>query len=231
MPAVPAGPQALLPTNVTHTPQVKLLKLTMKRFNDDLTKWTDSFSSSIHNNSTLSNIDKFNYLVSLLESTAAEGIAPTDANYEEVVTEEICHCSTNYQPSHGGAVECPWCVIAARHQGLAKTPRLCGGSHERTQGVKSACPIIIWWTTNICPSEPWTETYHNTWDDWRELGLGTVDEDFWTRGILENVHYSQLHGSSSLWKSQPTSADSNDMLEVDVLIWYGGSLRSYGQGD
>ena len=75
----------------TVTPHVKLPKLSMKKFNGDLTKWTtfwDSFSSSIDANPALSGIDKFNYLISLLESTAAEAIAgltPTDANYEEAV--------------------------------------------------------------------------------------------------------------------------------------------------
>lgn len=76
----------------TSAPHVKLPKLSLKRFNGDLTKWTtfwDSFSSSIHGNPALSRIDKFNYLISLLESTAAEAIAgltPTDANYEEAVS-------------------------------------------------------------------------------------------------------------------------------------------------
>ena len=62
----------------TIVPQVKLPKLTMKKFNGDLTKWAtfwDSFCSSIHSNPTLSSIDKFNYLSSLLDSTAAEAIA------------------------------------------------------------------------------------------------------------------------------------------------------------
>ena len=59
----------------------------MKKFNGDLTKWTtfwDSFSSSIDNNPAFSGIDKFNYLISLLELTVAEAIAgltPTNANY------------------------------------------------------------------------------------------------------------------------------------------------------
>ena len=76
----------------TNVPHVRLPKLNMKRFNGDLTKWTtfwDSFSSSIHTNPSLSSINKFNYLISLLESTAAEAIAgltPTDANYEEAVS-------------------------------------------------------------------------------------------------------------------------------------------------
>lgn len=70
---------------------VKLPKLSMKKFNGDLTKWItfwDSFSSSMHSNPSLSNVDKFNYLNSLLESTAAESIAGltlTSVNYDEAV--------------------------------------------------------------------------------------------------------------------------------------------------
>ena len=73
------------------TSQVKLPKLSIKRFNGDLTKWVtfwDSFSSSIHSNPTLSSVDKFNYLSSLLESSAAEAIAGltlTAANYNEAM--------------------------------------------------------------------------------------------------------------------------------------------------
>ena len=72
-------------------PQVKLPKLTIKRFNGDLTKWLtfwDSFNSSIHTNPALSSVDKFNYLKSLLESSAAEAIAGltlTAANYDEAI--------------------------------------------------------------------------------------------------------------------------------------------------
>ena len=72
-----------------HSTRVKLPKLSLKRFNGDLTKWImfwDTFESAVHRNSTLSSIDKFNYLNSLLESTAAEAIAGltlTSANYDE----------------------------------------------------------------------------------------------------------------------------------------------------
>ena len=55
--------------------QVRLPTLSLKRFGGDLTKWVsfwDSFSSAVHSNPSLSAIDKFNYLVSLLESTAAD---------------------------------------------------------------------------------------------------------------------------------------------------------------
>ena len=56
-----------------------------------MTRWLsfwNSFESAIHNNPALSSVDKFNYLNSLLESTAAEaiaGLALTAANYEEAV--------------------------------------------------------------------------------------------------------------------------------------------------
>ena len=73
------------------SPRVKLPKLSLKRFNGDLTKWTtfwDTFKSAVHDNPTLTSIDKFNYLNSLLESAAAEAIAGltlTSANYEEAI--------------------------------------------------------------------------------------------------------------------------------------------------
>ena len=77
----------------THpTTQVKFPKLNMRKFNGNVTKWStfwDSFTSSVHENPSLSSIDKLNYLVSLLEPTAAEavaGLTPTDANYEEAIS-------------------------------------------------------------------------------------------------------------------------------------------------
>ena len=71
------------------TTRVKLPRLSLKRFNGDMTKWStfwDSFESSIHLNPELADIDKFNYLNSLLEGAAAEaisGLKLTTANYEE----------------------------------------------------------------------------------------------------------------------------------------------------
>ena len=73
-----------------HT-HVRLPKLSIKKFSGDLTKWVtfwDSFNSSIHENQTLSSIDKFNYLNSYLESEAANaisGLTLTAVNYEEAV--------------------------------------------------------------------------------------------------------------------------------------------------
>ena len=71
--------------------KVRLPKLSIKKFNGNLTAWTtfwDSFESTIHLNPELTNIDKFNYLNSLLEQSAAEsisGLTLTNANYEEAV--------------------------------------------------------------------------------------------------------------------------------------------------
>lgn len=78
-------------TVIVPTPRVKLPKLSLRKFNGDVTKWAsfwDSFDSAIHSNSNLSSIDKFNYLNSLLESIAAESIAGlnlTAKNYEEAI--------------------------------------------------------------------------------------------------------------------------------------------------
>ena len=66
-------------------------KITLKKFNGDITSWTsfwDSYESSIHLNSELTDIDKFNYLRSLLEHSALEaisGLTLLSANYEEAV--------------------------------------------------------------------------------------------------------------------------------------------------
>ena len=71
---------------------VKLPKLTLQPFNGEMTHWTsfwDSFKASVHDNTTLSPVDKFNYLRGLLQRSALEaisGLALTDANYPEAVS-------------------------------------------------------------------------------------------------------------------------------------------------
>ena len=90
-PLLPAVPHLVShPPSLAHgvVPQVKLPKLSIKRFNGDLTKWVtfwDSFNSSIHNNPTLSSVDKFNYLSSLLAAEAIAGLTLTAANYNEAI--------------------------------------------------------------------------------------------------------------------------------------------------
>ena len=71
--------------------RVKLPKLTIRSFDGDITRWTsfwDSYKSAIHDNRSLSAVDKFNYLRSLLERTAREaisGLSLTEANYSQAI--------------------------------------------------------------------------------------------------------------------------------------------------
>ena len=69
----------------------KLPKVSLPTFNGDLlafqTFW-DSFESSVHNNPSLSDVQKFTYLKSLLEEEAArtiDGFALTNANYQQAL--------------------------------------------------------------------------------------------------------------------------------------------------
>lgn len=69
----------------------RLPKITLPRFNGEVTKWStfwDSFNSAIHTNTDIANIDKFNYLKSLIEGPAAraiQGLTLTNDNYEAAV--------------------------------------------------------------------------------------------------------------------------------------------------
>ena len=71
--------------------KAKLPKLTLRKFSGDPKSWQpfwDSFEAAVHNNSSVSRIDKFNYLKSLVEGNAAsaiDGFALTADNYESAV--------------------------------------------------------------------------------------------------------------------------------------------------
>ena len=79
------------PQPQTASPRVKLPKLEFKKFDGDVTKWCtfwDTYEASIHNNTSIATIDKFNYLISFLEKAASEaiaGLSVTTANYEEAI--------------------------------------------------------------------------------------------------------------------------------------------------
>ena len=83
--------RASVPPVSEHEHRIKLSKLTMRPFEGDITQWTtfwDSYESAIHANAGLTDIDKFNYLRSLLRGTAREavsGLTLTAANYSEAV--------------------------------------------------------------------------------------------------------------------------------------------------
>jgi hypothetical protein len=69
----------------------KLPELTLNTFEGDITTWNsfwDAHESAVHNNSALSNIDKFTYLKSLVARSARdaiEGLPLTASNYEEAI--------------------------------------------------------------------------------------------------------------------------------------------------
>ena len=71
---------------------VKLPKLTIQPFKRDITTWImfwNSNKATIHENGSLSDIDKFNYLCSLLQGPAFDvvsGLTLTAANYKEAVS-------------------------------------------------------------------------------------------------------------------------------------------------
>ena len=77
--------------NRLHGAKVKLSKLSLPHFNGDMMKWPtfwDSYESAIHRDDELTDVDKFNYLRSLLERTALEAIAGltlSAMNYQEAV--------------------------------------------------------------------------------------------------------------------------------------------------
>ncbi|KAK3737886.1 hypothetical protein QZH41_012856, partial [Actinostola sp. cb2023] len=83
------------PTNSTPSAHsgksAKLPKLIIKRFKGEATEWQsfwDSFKSAVHDNASLSGIDKFNYLKSLVEGSAETTIAGlqlTEANYQAAI--------------------------------------------------------------------------------------------------------------------------------------------------
>lgn len=71
--------------------KTRLPKLSLPRFDGDPTKWIafwDSFASAIHDNDDLNDVDKFQYLKSLMEGSAISaisGLPLTSANYKEAV--------------------------------------------------------------------------------------------------------------------------------------------------
>ena len=82
---------AHVPPTHDHTGKVKLPKISLPHLCDSLTKWTpfwDSFYSAVHTNDQLTDVDKFNYLKSLLEDVAHNAIAGlslSSANYVEAI--------------------------------------------------------------------------------------------------------------------------------------------------
>ena len=79
------------PLSLPHRMRSKLPKLVLPKFRGDVTQYRtfwDSFESVVHTNAELSQIDKFNYLNSLLEGQAQraiQGLPVTEDNYQAAV--------------------------------------------------------------------------------------------------------------------------------------------------
>ena len=91
-PTTPVEGEDHILSPVSRSSCVRRPKLQLRSFSGDLTKWTsfwESFKSAVHTNDDLSNVEKFNYLNSLLERSAREavsGLALTVANYQTLST-------------------------------------------------------------------------------------------------------------------------------------------------
>lgn len=91
-----AGPGALSATfganGQTNGQTVKLPKLQLKKFAGDFrdcVSFWEQYKATVHENRSLSNIDKFNYLQLLLTGKAADtiaGLTPTDACYDTAIS-------------------------------------------------------------------------------------------------------------------------------------------------
>ena len=69
----------------------KLPKLELPKFSGKVTEWSsfwDLYNTAIHSNDSMSKVNKFNYLFSLLEGNAArsvKGLTLTSANYDAAI--------------------------------------------------------------------------------------------------------------------------------------------------
>ena len=87
----PAATPAAATVASDHGAKVKLPRITLPHFNGNLMKWPtfwDSYESALHKKKYLRDVDKFNYLRSLLDRSAYDAIAGltlSAANYREAV--------------------------------------------------------------------------------------------------------------------------------------------------
>ena len=82
---------ATLPAVSTSRATTKLPKLSLQKFSGSLIGWSpfwDAYKAAMHDNSSLTNVEKFSYLQTLLEGKAKDtvaGLALTEANYSVAV--------------------------------------------------------------------------------------------------------------------------------------------------
>ena len=90
--SVPSAPSTDLSSSAREWSRVKLPKLTIQPFGGDLTTWTpfwELYCAAIHDNPSLTDMEKFDYLRSLPEHTALDAILAfslTAPNYMKAVS-------------------------------------------------------------------------------------------------------------------------------------------------
>ena len=115
----------------------KLPKLVLPKFKGDLTKFRsfwDSYDNTVHKNSSLSTIDKFNYLYSLLEGPALrsiQGLSLTEENYQSAI--ELLNQRFGNQQQ----------VISAHMDELLKIPACTGNKSSQLRFVYDKISVSV----------------------------------------------------------------------------------------
>ena len=120
-PVSPSTLAVMPPTVPTPSPaKARLPKLELHKFKGSVMSWTpfwDTLKSAVHENPSLSKIDKFNYLHSLLEGAASQviqGLPLTDSNYDTAVSllqERFGDPQTILSPHMDELLKLPKCTV------------------------------------------------------------------------------------------------------------------------
>lgn len=121
-------------TGKTDLNKIRLPKIELPKFNGDIIEWKgfwDQFESTVHNNKAINEIEKFNYLRSLLEEnaySAISGLTLSSENYKQAV--EILKTRYNNEQV----------LISAYMQKFVKIPKV-KNIHD-IQGLRFLCDSV-----------------------------------------------------------------------------------------
>jgi len=187
-------------------------------FSGDLTKWTsfwESFEAAVHHNDDLSEIEKFNYLTSLLERLAREaisGLALTAANYHQAVATLKKRFGSKQQivNKHMDALLQVECVTSS--QNIRALRRLFDNISSHVRSLKSLgvepesygsllCPVLI---TKLPVDLQLIVSRKVSDSDWNLDPLMEVIEEIIARERL-GVNQSRPPARRNEYKSPPTA--------------------------
>ena len=123
--------------------RIKLPKLTIQPFSGELTEWIpfwESYCAAIHDNTNLTDVEKFNYLRSFLQRPALEaisGLSLTGANYKEAVSvlEKRFGSKQRIIAKHIDALMTLEAVTTLRN--LQELRQLCDSVEQHTRSLKT----------------------------------------------------------------------------------------------